>query len=181
VLEAKALPDLTTIGVITGIVVGVGGLALGIWNRIEQWREYRTQRNLRKPHFTANISHPDNDGWRPLQLTFYNPAEFPFSVDSIKVTTAAVKIAPVLEPRHGPVPYGGIGTAPNKLLAGQTVYVAWTIESFSDPNRSASHTIFCKPASDLTSFLIRVTASERSASRRKFHMHADAIIRIASP
>ena len=175
------MPDLTTIGVITGIVAGIGGLALGIWNRIEQWRESRTRHNARNPHFAASVSHPDNEGWRPIHFTFHNPAELSFNVESIEVTTAVVHLAPVLEPGVGPGPYGGIGTAPNTSLAGQVISVAWTIDSGANPSLSPSHRIFCRPTSIPISFSIRVTAREISASRRKFHMQADAIIRTANP
>jgi hypothetical protein len=175
------MADLTTIGVITGIVAGIGGLALGIWNRIEQWREYRTRRITRKPHFAATVSHPDNEGWRPMQLAFYNPAEFSFNVESIETTTAGVQLAPVLVLGIGQVPYGGMGTAPNRSLAGHAVSAGWTIESGANPSRSASHGIFCRSTSIPITFSIRVTAREISASRRKFHMQADAIIRTASP
>ena len=139
------MPDLTTIGVITGIVAGIGALALGIWNRIEQWRESRTRHNARKPHFAASVSHPDNEGWRPIHFTFHNPAELSFNVEFIEVTTAVVHLAPVLEPGVGPGPYGGIGTAPNTSLAGQVISVAWTIDSGANPSRSPSHRIFCRP------------------------------------
>jgi hypothetical protein len=174
---ARVMPDLTTIGVITGIVAGIGGLALGIWNRVEQWREYRARRNARKPHFELHASpHANNEGWRPLQFIFYNPAELSFNVESIEVTTAAVKIAPVLAPGFGQVPYGGMGIAPDTSLTGQTVSVAWTVESGTSPSRSPLHRIFWHPESTPISFSIRVTAREISASRQKIHMQANAII-----
>ena len=175
------MPDLTTIGAITGILAGIGGLVLGVWNRFEQWRESRARRDAHKPHFTASVGPPDNEGWRPMQLGFYNPAELPFDVESIKVTSSAVKLAPVLEPGVGLAPYGGVGIAPNKSVAGQTVYVAWMIESFGVPNRTTSRKIFCRSMSSPISFSIHTTAREVSASRRKFRMQADATIRISNP
>ena len=87
----------------------------------------------------------------------------------------------VLEPGVGPGPYGGIGTAPNTSLAGQVISVAWTID-FVPTLVDLPHTgFFADPTSIPISFSIRVTAREISASRRKFHMQADAIIRTANP
>ena len=170
------MPDLTTIGVVTGIVAGVGGLALGIWNRIELWREHRTRRLARRPHFDVQANpHADNEGWRPLQFAFYNPAELSFNVESIQVTTGVVQLAPVLAPGVGPGPYSGIGTAPDASRAGQAVSVAWTIESGANGSRSPSHRIFFRSTPMPISLSIRVTAREISARRGKFQMQADAI------
>jgi len=159
----KFMPYLTIISIVVAIVVGIGGLVLGIWNRVEQWRE----KQVRKPHFTADVGPPDSDGWRPLKLIVHNPGECAFRVETIKIARGS--LAPVLEPGPGVAPYGGVGTTPNKSLAGQTISALWTI----DRGHTVSRTIFCKPASDPLAFSIRVTAREISATRRRFHMQAD--------
>jgi hypothetical protein len=177
---SMAWPDLTTIGVIVSIVASIGALALGIWTRVEQWREYRTRRSARKPHFDM-IASPsaDNSGWRPLQFVFYNPGEHAFTVGKIEVTTAGIELAPVQDPGMGVVGYSGLGTAPDTSRAGKSIGVGWTVEA--DASRSPGHRLFWRPISDPMSFSIRVTAREISATRRKFHMQAEAIVNTATP
>lgn len=140
------MADLTTAGVIAGIVAGLGGLALGIWNRIELWRDHRAQRNARKPHFDMLASqHADNAGWRPLQFVFYNPTGRPFIVETIEIRTGKVQIAPVRAPGVGIGPYSGIGTAPDTSMIGSSVSVAWTIAADASGSTSPIHRIFWQP------------------------------------
>jgi hypothetical protein len=173
---SMAWPDLTTIGVIVSIVASIGALALGIWTRVEQWREYRTRRSARKPHFDM-IASPsaDNSG----QFVFYNPGEHAFSVGKIEVTTAGIELAPVQDPGVGAVGYSGLGTAPDISRAGKSIVVGWTVEAGA--SRSPAHRLFWRPISDPMTFSIRVTAREISATRRKFHMQAEAIVNTAAP
>jgi hypothetical protein len=174
------MPDLTTIGLIVAIVTGVGGLLLGIWNRIEQWREYRERRKAREPHFEVFAStHADNDGWCPLQFKFYNPSETAFFVETMRVVGRVV-IAPAKELGIGIVTYSGISTEPDPSRASHSAGVGWKIEAEAD-GVSPTPRVFWRPTSDPTSFSVRVTAREISATRRKFHMHAEAIVKIATP
>jgi hypothetical protein len=171
---------MTTIATIVAMVCGIGGLFLGIWNRIEQARENRTKRHKQAPHFHCLVNYPDNDGWRPLRFTFYNPSDVPFLVEMLETQAEGVELAPVLvSTPSGPgiAPYAGgpPGTTPHKSLSGKKVLVNWSIEAIADHNRSTDHTAFCKLSADEPfSFSIRVTAREISAMRRKFHMQAAA-------
>lgn len=175
-------PDLTTIGVVVGIVAGLGGLGLGIWNRIEQSREHRDRRKSKKPHFEAIASpHADNRGWRPLQFIFYNPSDQAFSVAKIEIMTPGVQIAPVLDPVAGAVGYQGLGTEPDLAKAGTSASIAWKVDPGAQANGSPMYKVFWKPVADPDSFSIRVTAREISASRREFRMQFQAVIRTAKP
>jgi hypothetical protein len=92
-------PDLTTIGVLVAIASGLGGLILGIWNRVERWREYRAKREAKKPYFDVLPSpFADNKGWRPLEFFFHNPGEHSFVVGKIEVTTPGIELAPPKDP-----------------------------------------------------------------------------------
>jgi hypothetical protein len=176
------IPDLKTAGIIVGIVAGVGALILGIWNRIEQWRDRKTKRSASKPHFEVWPSpHADNSGWRPMQFRFYNPADQAFVVDAITIKKGTIQIAPVRDPGVGLVEYGGIGSAPDTSRIGITVSAGWTIAAGAGASTSPTHRVFWKSEFNPISFSIRVTAHEISASRRVFHMDADATVSTPAP
>lgn len=174
-----AWPDLTTIGVVVAIVTGIGSLIISIWTRIEQSREYRVKSDSKRPHCEVFASpHADNNGWRPLKFTFYNPSETAFIVETVRTKTAGVTIAPVKDPGIGMIGYSGEGMAPDVSKASHSAGAGWTVKSGAD---ATSQTLFWRPTSEPRSFSIRVTAREISAKRRRFHMQAEAVVNTATP
>jgi hypothetical protein len=176
-----AWPDLTTFAAVGGLVFGAGGLILSIWTRIEQSREYRVKRDARKPHCEVFASpHADNNGWRPLKFTFYNPSETAFIIETVETTTVGVSIAPVKDAGVGNIGYSGEGREPDISKAGHSAGAGWTVEAGTDA-ASPTQMLFWRPTSNPRSFSIRVTAREISAKRRKFHMQAEAAVNTATP
>lgn len=70
--------------IVSGLV-GLSGLALGIWNRVEQWRESKRKRAENLPVFTAVLDHREVDGWRTLRLAILNPGNANFVMTRVDV------------------------------------------------------------------------------------------------
>jgi hypothetical protein len=171
---------LRDIGIIVAIATGTGGLALGLWTRIEQMRETREHRLSRRPFLGADIGSPDNGGWRPVKLWFYNPSDFAFQVTSVEARTSVAELAPT-RLRVGDVGYAGGGYEPDVANAGCAISESWEIGARIVPNSPAQRLLFCRFCSNSLTLVLRVNAREISPKRRKFHMQAEATAPIAAP
>ena len=83
--------------IISGLVA-LSGLALGIWNRVEQWRESRRKVAENLPVFTAVLDDRAVNGWRTLRLSILNPGNANFVMTRVGVISPRdCHIAPRVE------------------------------------------------------------------------------------
>ncbi len=122
--------------IISGIVA-LAGLALGIWNRVEQWREFRRRTAVGLPVFTATLDNRVDGGWQTLKLSILNPGNLNFAMTRVRVIAPRdCKIAPRVEV---------VGADPGL----RSMDVDWHVYSKSQPSphQVASSTLFrCRVA-----------------------------------
>jgi hypothetical protein len=163
-----SLPDLKTIGSISGPVLGLIGIGISVWTRIDQKREGKRRESIARPYFAARYGAPGFEGWCKLDIALVNPSNQSFRMFRVTlVKRAKGKLIGNSAPSAADFSGGGVRSAP----------VEWRVNARDEPTGQSlvsTTSIFYRPSKTRGVIALRIDAQEISALRERFTMRAHA-------
>jgi len=154
---------LAATGIVVGVLSGLTGMGLGIWNRLQQNRESRVKRADRTPYFSGTIEAAEEGKvWRRVTLAFQTPQRIGAKMYSVEV----------VRPRHVKLRW----KPPEKDAAfriGRKIDVVWGFKGTDQPrNYRPEATLFCD-LSGADELELRVKGMEWNAIQTRWMSRGD--------
>lgn len=161
----------SSIALVVGVLSGLVGSGLGIWNRIEQRAEARRKRADRTPYFLASMTKTDpNSDWLELRLSWRTPQGIGATMQTIEVLSPRGALLRWKPPQEG-----------SSYVVGRKIPVVWEFYSTSTPE--TWHPLAtCEVApNSATEIKVRVRGRETNSERTPFKSDGFAKLKDGKP